>query len=143
MLRQALLTCASSAASLPSAFSPFSTHRAFLHHLQTVTVMQVLCHHHKSDFPADVVCLPGREGVCLGIGSVWVSSAAVFLPCYLAKVLPAGDISRSCPSPASLQTPPEQQRNSNKRCPWPVKNKAEGFLFRVSASPSAPDLQNT
>lgn len=81
MLWQALLTHASSAPPLSPAISPFSTHRAFLRHLETVTVMQVLCHRHGSDFPADDVCFPGREGVCSSTGSVWVCSA-VFLPSY-------------------------------------------------------------
>lgn len=40
MLWQALLTCDSSALSPSSASSPFSTNRAFLHHLQTVIAMR-------------------------------------------------------------------------------------------------------
>lgn len=40
MLWQALLTSGSSAPYLSSAFSLFSTNRAFLHHLQTVIAMR-------------------------------------------------------------------------------------------------------
>lgn len=62
-------------------------------HQQGISPSSANCHSNERErnhlsFPANIICLPGRQGVCSGIGSVWVSSV-VALPCCLTNILPA------------------------------------------------------
>lgn len=83
-----------------SAFSPLSTKLAFLHHQQPVIAMRereterlTERTHRGSGLPADVIWLPGTQGVCSGLRCVWVSSVTV--PLLFDK--PSACYAQTCP----------------------------------------------
>lgn len=97
---------------------------------ETIFASQLILFAFQED--RDFVLVLGLSGSVVSL----LSLAIWQTPCLL-------HTDRTRPSPASFQASPVQQGNSSEMCSWPVENKAEGFLFRASAPPSAPGLQHT